>query len=109
MSATRLEDVDYYLPLYDEDGQIDPEAHYHRTQLAAARDFGLPGVSDGAVDMIRSIFPGITGTATDLAPDIREALIGLGKLIERADPEDPATDDAIESAIAGIRDQITTK
>lgn len=106
--ATRLEDVDYYLPLYDEDGDLDPEAHYHRTLLAQGRDFGLTGVSDDAASMIRNTFPEI-GNAADTTPEIRNSMIELGKLIEQDNPEDPITQDRIEAAIASLRDQLTTK
>lgn len=54
---TRLEDVDYYLPLYDEDGDVDHEASYHGNILALGRDFGLPGVSDWTAHEVMTTFP----------------------------------------------------
>ncbi|WP_343317340.1 hypothetical protein AAFM46_08120 [Arthrobacter sp. TMP15] len=105
---TRLEDVSYYLPLYDEDGDQDYEAFYHRNLLALGRDFGLTGVSDGAASEIRSIFPEIENAA-DTTPEIRTALIGIGKLIEQDNPEDPRIRDRIEVAIAELRDHLTIK
>ena len=103
---TNPHEVDYYLPLYDEEGIIDPEAAYHRAQLAEARDVAIPGIRDDAAAAILHFFPELkSASAADLPDEIRDALAGLGRLIERADPEDRATDQAVEDAVAAIRAQ----
>lgn len=69
MSAqkTRLEDVTYYLPLYDEDGDLDPGALYHRAQIANGRDFahthGRSRISDNAAHFVH-----ITSPASKIPP-----------------------------------------
>ena len=109
---TRLEDVAYYLPLYDEDGDLDPEAHYHRSELAQGRDFaqalGLTGISDHTAHMISYTFPELKDTAR-MTAGVHEALTGLGVAFDRYDPEVPATQDRIDEAIATLRDHITIK
>ena len=109
--TTRLEDVDYDLPPYDEDGEQDCEAYCHRNLLALGRDFGLKfgltGISDDAASTISAVFPELE-TATDVTPEIRNSMIELGKLIEQDNPEDPSTQDRIEEAIANLRDQLIT-
>lgn len=103
---TSLDDVDYYLPLYDEDGDLDPEAYYHRNRLGQGRDFahkyGLAGISDYAADCVCTRFPEIEDAA-GLTEEIRKALIDLGMAIDQSDPENPATEDRIEATIATIR------
>ena len=109
---TRLEDVAYYLPLYDEDGDLDPEAHHHRSELAQGRDFaqalGLTGISDHTAHMISYTFPELKDTAR-MTAGVHEALTGLGVAFDRYDPEVPATQDRIDEAIATLRDHITIK
>jgi hypothetical protein len=124
---TRLEDVDYYLPLCDEDGDLDHEAYYQRNQLAQGRDFahdfGLTGVSDYAAVIVRYHFPDID--VADVTAAVRKALIDLGLTlnrigeeiigIDRGDPEvvDPDDgpfvsigEDELFAAIANVRKQI---
>lgn len=125
---TRLEDVDYYLPLYDEDGDLDHEAYYHRNQLAQGRDFahdfGLTGVSDYAAVIVRYHFPDIA--VADATTTVRKALIDLGLTLDRigeeiigidrgdpevADPDDvpfvSIGEDELFAAIANVRRQLT--
>ncbi len=109
---TRLEDVAYYLPLYDEDGDLDREAHYHRSELAQGRDFaqalGLTGISDHAAHMISCTFPELKDTAS-ITAGLHEALTALGVAFDQFDPETPAAQDRIDEAIASLRDHITIK
>ena len=105
---TRLADVDYYLPLYDEDGDLDPEAHYHRNILALGRDFGLPGVSDWTAHEVMTTFPMIEHF-THATAEVQAALIAMGKAIEKLNPEEPATSDQIDAATINVHSLLATK
>lgn len=105
---TRLEDVDYYLPLYDEDGDLDHEAYYHRSILARGRDFGLPGVSDWTAERVMTTFPSIEHF-TQATPDVQAALIVLGLAIDSFDPNNPSTTALIDRATGTVHALLTTK
>ncbi|WP_133162966.1 hypothetical protein [Arthrobacter glacialis] len=106
--TTRLEDVDYYLPLYDEDGDMDHEAFYHRNILALGRDFGLPGVSDWSAHEVMTTFPAVEHL-TQATPEVQAALIALGKAIDQLNPEEPATSEMIDVATTTVHALLTTK
>lgn len=106
--TTRLEDVDYYLPLYDEDGDMDHEAFYHRSILARGRDFGLPGVSDWSAHEVMTTFPEVE-QFSQATLEIQAALIALGKAIDGENPEEPATSEQIDVATTNVHALLTTK
>lgn len=105
---TRLEDVDYYLPLYDEDGDLDHEAFYHRNILALGRDFGLPGVSDWTAHEVMTTFPEVEHFS-QATPEAQFALIALGQAIDKANPEEPATSELVNAATINVHALLTTK
>lgn len=107
-TRTRLEDVDYYLPLYDEDGDLDHEAYYHRSILARGRDFGLPGVSDWTAERVMTTFPQV-GHFTQATPDVQGALIVLGLALDSFDPNNPSTATLIDRATGTVHVLLTTK
>lgn len=106
--TTRLEDVDYYLPLYDEDGDMDHEAFYHRNLLALGRDFGLPGVSDWTAERVMTTFPQV-GHFTQATPDVQAALIVLGLAIDSFDPNNPSTTALIDRATTAVHALLTPR
>ncbi|WP_150117029.1 hypothetical protein [Arthrobacter sp. ERGS1:01] len=107
MSAlkTYLDEVAYDLPLYDEDGELDYEAHCHRTQLARGRDFahmlGLTGISDYAESLIRTSFPELEDVA-GIAAALRKALVDLGSAVDQSDPEGPASETRMQTSIETV-------
>ncbi len=109
---TRLEDVAYYLPLYDEDGDLDPEPHYHRSELAGGRDFaqalGLTRISDHAAHRVSYTLPGLKNPAR-ITSKLHNALTALGIAFDTSDPEESATQDRGGEAVASLRDHITIK
>lgn len=107
-TRTRPEDVDYYLPLYDEDGDLDHEAYYHRSILARGRDFGLPGVSDWTAERVMTTFPMI-GHFTQATSEVQAALIVLGLAIDSFDPNNPSTATLIDRATTTVQSLLTTK
>ncbi|ALV47822.1 hypothetical protein MB46_19280 (plasmid) [Arthrobacter alpinus] len=105
---TRLEDVDYYLPLYDEEGDMDHVAFYHRNILVLGRDFGLPGVSDWTAHEVMTTFPKVEHFS-QATPDVQAALIVLGLAIDSFDPNNPSTTALIDRATGAVHALLTTK
>ena len=105
--------MDDYLPLSEEDGDLDPEAHCHRAQLAEGRDFAqalnLTRISDHAAHRVSYTFPELKNPTTSITAGLHEAFTALGIAFDTSDPAELATQDRGGEAVASLRDHITIK